>query len=150
MSAASTVRASVVGLAAALVGSAVLALVSSVIVGFARHPLEAVPWLFAVSAVPAMGASIVIDHVGRHTPRSSKSGWVVAILSAVLVVIVAGSAGAIVVQSLRFGPSRVNWSGYLQWCGVYSVVLLPLTLPVALVATRLLWMRREPAQPRQV
>jgi len=131
-------RSFLVGSTAALVGSTVLGLASGILVGFNRHPLEATPWLLAVSLVPSIIVAAIVSALGGSS-TGSKRVWSVATVAAIAVVVLAGSVGAITVQALRFGLPRVNWLGYLQWCGVYGVVLLPLTLPLAWGATRLLW-----------
>jgi len=132
-------RSVLVGSAAGLFGSVVLGIAANFLVGYSHHPLEHVPWLLAVALVPSVVVAAVIGTLVQHRKRTEQRVWWVAAAAAIAVGVLAGSAGAITVQSVRFGLSGVNWTGYLQWSGVYGVALLPLTWPIAWGATRLLW-----------
>ena len=127
------------GSAAGLLGSIVLGLAANFLVGYSHHPLEHVPWLISVALVPSVVVAVMIGSIVQHRKRTDGRVWCVAAAAAIAVGVIAGSAGAITVQSIRFGLSGVNWLGYLQWCGVYGVALLPVTWPIAWGATRLLW-----------
>lgn len=120
------------GLAASAAGSAVLALGISVTAGAQHHRLEAWPWLFSVSAVPCAMLSPLMLWLGSKI--SFRGGrFVCALLLAFSVVLLSGSAGAVAVESARRGISTVNVSGYLVWCWVYAIVLLPVSYPLAVL-----------------
>ena len=137
------VRSTAVGAGAALIGSLLADVVVTFTVGYGVHPLEATPWLFMVSVVPAMVVAWVVDIVGRRTAHTSTRMWLVATVAAFSAVVLAASIGAVSLQSLRFGFNRVNWIGYLKWSPVYGMVALPLTAPICYGATRLLWTRNR-------
>jgi len=128
-----------VGSIAALSGSAVLAVATSFHVGFVEHPLGAATWLFTVSVAPAVLVTIGVELVARRVARTVARLWFVAALAAFVSVALAGSVGAIAVQAARFGLEQVNWCGYVIWGPIYGVLLLPVTCPIALGATHLLW-----------
>jgi hypothetical protein len=129
------------GLAAAFVGSALLSLGVSVTAGMLNHPLESMPWLVSVSALPAAAAAMLIGVLPQRAEPTFRRVCAVAAVTAFLVVAVAGSAGAIAVQALRSGISSVNVVGYLVWCGVYAAALLPVTAPLAACTVRFTWRR---------
>ena len=118
-----TLRNFALGVLGALIGSVVVALLSTFFVGWVQHPLEAVPWLFPVSCVPCGLGGIVLG-------RTKRSTWVGSILIAFGVTLVSSAAGAPVVESFRRGASGVNISGYIVWSPVYAIGLLPILAPI--------------------
>ena len=137
-----------VGLAAALIGSALLALGGTMTVGvyggYSRHPFEAMPWLLEVSVVPALLAAFVLGIVPLRSQPTRPQFWATAGITAFLVVATAGSAGAILLDSFKFGFAHINAVGCLTWCGVYAVGLLPLTIPLAAWVVHVAWSRERP------
>ncbi len=90
-------------------------------------------WLVRVSLVPCIVAAVVLSVTdGVRRPRLT------ALIVAFFAVALAGSIGAIAVQSARFGFASVNASGYLAWCWVYAAVFLPLSYPLARLLQRLI------------
>lgn len=128
-----------VGILAAAAGSALLSLGVASTAGSLKHPFESLPWLWAVSALPSGCAIVIASLVPRRSRATRALFWVTAVAVAFGVVAVAGSLGAITVESLARGISRVNVGGYLGWCLVYATVLLPVTLPLAALSVRLAW-----------
>jgi len=132
----------VVGLATAGIASAILAIGVAATAGFISHPLESMPWLLAVSAVPAALAGIILGFLRPRVRPTRGRVWGTAALVGLVVVAFAGSVGAILVQSLRFGFSGVNVAGYLAWCGVYAACLLPISVPLAALTVHFAWRER--------
>ena len=101
--------------------------------GVVGHFLEAWPWLFSVSVGPcllcAYGLSLAVSCTRGRRWRLHLS----AILAAYVAVALAGSLGAVAVESAHRGIESVNVSGYLAWCWIYAAVLLPLSYPLALL-----------------
>lgn len=106
--------------------------------GAQRHGLEAWPWLFAVAVVPCMLGSLALALAAPWTVRNRWRIYLAPAVAAFAATALAGSAGAIVVETISRGVARVNVSGYLTWCWVYAAALLPLTYPVAFLAQKLI------------
>jgi hypothetical protein len=70
----------------------------------------------------------------------SGSRWrlqLAALFAAYIAVVLAGSLGAVAVESAHRGLENVNVSGYLTWCWIYAAVFLPLSYPLALLVQRM-------------
>jgi hypothetical protein len=123
------------GVLAGVIGAAATSVVLSLLVqmfhGFVRQPAESAPWLFAVSVVPSALGGGVLAAWSARSPRSPGRTWVLSAVVAYGVVALAGSLGAIAVESARRGLERVNVGSYFAWCWVYALVLLPITVPLA-------------------
>jgi hypothetical protein len=133
----SKLSAIIFGALASAIGSAVLAFGSSLAAGYLRHRLEAWPWLFAVSILPCV---VVPPSVLALTPgitRSRMRFLAAALGLAFVVTVLSASLGSVIVESFSRGLDRVNVSGYLLWCWVYGIVLLPLSFPLAILVLRL-------------
>lgn len=117
-------------------------MLSGFLIGFSRHPFETLPWIFAVSVVPAAVTALILGIASERKPGVSRRIWLVALFAALVTVALSGALGAPIVQTLRFGLSRVNVSGYVLWSPVYAVVLLPVSFPLALGVARAIWNRR--------
>ena len=91
-------------------------------------------WLVRVSLVPCVLAALAFSFSSPHVRRTR----LIALCVAFFTVALAGSVGAIAVQSTRFGFARVNASGYFTWCWVYAAVFLPLSYPLARLLQRVI------------
>lgn len=91
-------------------------------------------WLARVSLVPCVLAALALSFTSARILRSR----LVAVLAAFFTVALAGSVGAIAVQSARAGYGRVNASGYFTWCWVYAGVFLPLSYPLTRLVQRII------------
>jgi hypothetical protein len=130
--------AAILGVVASAMASLILAIGVAFIAGFVGYFLESWPWLFSVSVGPcflsALGLSLT-------TCRTRQSRWrlhLAAFLAAYFAVALAGSLGAISVESAHRGGEQVNVAGYLTWCWIYAALFLPLSYPLALLLQRLL------------
>lgn len=119
------------GIVGAAATSVVLSLLVQMFVGFVRHPLEHSPWLFMVSVVPGALGGVVLAAWAASSPHSPGRTWLVSAAVAFCVVALAGSLGAIAVESARRGIDRVNVGGYFAWCWLYAAALLPITAPLS-------------------
>ena len=126
------------GVTGAGVTSVILAILSGFFAGYSHHVFEAVPWLLWVSLVPAALGGLVLSLPPNPT-QSRRSHWLRAVAVAFAVAVLSGSAGAVAVGAFQRGISAVNVSGYLAWCWVYGLALLPLTAPVAHLGARVIW-----------
>ena len=91
-------------------------------------------WLVQVSLVPCILAALALSIAASRVRRARLTALFVAFFAVAL----AGSVGAIVVQSSRFGFARVNASGYFAWCWVYAAVFLPLSYPLTRLLQRVI------------
>ena len=137
--------AAAMGVLGAAAGSVVVAVSSALLAGFAIHPFESAPWLFGTSVVPSSLAAVALRVAADRARAWSPWMWLNALFASFLVGALAGSFGAAVVQSLRFGLSHVNVVGYLQWSPLYGIGLLPITYPIGLVLARVMWSERTSA-----
>jgi len=103
-----------VGVAAAALGSALVSVGVAGTAGYISHSLESLPWLLGVTALPAAIAAFVLGLLPLRSRPTAGRIWAAALLTALLVVAVAGSIGAIVLQTVRFGFSDVNATGYFR------------------------------------
>jgi hypothetical protein len=90
-------------------------------------------WPAKASLVPAILAAMAFSLLG---PRF-RCSRLAALLVAFFTVALAGSVGAVAVESANRGISRVNVSGYLVWCWAYAVIFLPLSYPLSRLIQRL-------------
>ncbi len=131
------------GVAASAIGSAILASGSAITAGATKHVLEAWPWLFSVSVIPCAILPAIVLRLGSKV--SFRGGHFLCVfLLAFAAVALAGSAGIVIVESARRGIANVNVSGYLVWCWVYAIALLPVSYPLAALVLYLSEKRREP------
>ena len=130
---------SALGIAAAALGSALVSLGSAVLAGYVSHPLESLPWLLAVSILPAGIGGVALGLIPAPSWHGALRTWGLVALVGFVVVAAAGSVGAIALQSIRIGYSNVNAVGYFAWCGVYGLVLLPISVPLAALTGRIVW-----------
>jgi len=127
----------------ALLG-AVTSIVGSYFISFASaclgwlHFSEGL-WLVYVSLVPSVLAALALSLSDNHVRHTRLIALCVAFFSVAL----AGSVGAIAVQSARVGFDRVNAYGYFTWCWVYAAVFLPLSYPLARLLQRAVLRFRE-------
>jgi hypothetical protein len=91
-------------------------------------------WPAKASLVPAVLAATAFSLLG---PRF-RSSRLAALLGAFFTVAIAGSVGAVAVESANRGISRVNVSGYLGWCWAYAIMFLPLSYPLTRLLQRLI------------
>ncbi|MDQ6632875.1 MAG: hypothetical protein M3Y82_14150 [Verrucomicrobiota bacterium] len=133
----------ILGIVTSAVGSFIIALGISMTAGYLRHRLESWPWLFSVSAIPCILVALSFSLAVAWTQKSCLHFHFVAILGAFFGVAVAGSAGAIAIESLRRGLNQVNIFGYLTWCWVYATGFLPLSYPLALFLQRIIHRIRD-------
>lgn len=91
-------------------------------------------WLVCVSLVPCILAALALSLLGQGIRRSR----LLALLVAFFAVVLAGSVGAVAVESSRRGIARVNVSGYLIWCWVYAAVFLPISYPLTRLLQRVI------------
>jgi len=131
------------GVAASAIGSVILAYGSAITAGVIRHGLEAWPWLFSVSVIPCAMLPPIMLWLGS---KVSFRGWRYfrIFLLAFTAVALAGSVGAVVVESTSHGMASVNISGYLAWCWAYAIVLLPVSYPLATLVLFLSERKRKP------
>jgi predicted permease len=127
----------ILGVATSAVASLFLAAGAGFTAGYVTHFLEAWPWLVSVSVGPcalsALGLSLAVS-------RTRGSRWrlqLAALFAAYIAVVLAGSLGAVAVESAHRGLENVNVSGYLTWCWIYAAVFLPLSYPLALLVQRM-------------
>lgn len=86
--------------------------------------------LLMVSWLPCMLAGAVL-----HLTRRGRHEWLVTLLTAYLIV-VACSGVTVLWQSMRFGLDQVNVEGYMVWCWINALLLLPISWPMTW------WLRR--------
>ncbi len=91
-------------------------------------------WLVYVSLVPCILAALAFSFFGQLTHRRRLTALLVAFFAVAL----AGSAGAVAVESSRRGIDRVNVSGYLVWCWAYAAIFLPLSYPLTRLLQRVI------------
>lgn len=59
-----------------------------------------------------------------------KKRWLVAALSAFLILLFSGSIGAVIVESYTIGFENVNIKGFFMYAPIYAISFLPLTWPI--------------------
>ena len=91
-------------------------------------------WLVRVSLVPCILAALALSFFPQRTRRSRLTALLVAFFAVAL----AGSVGAVAVESSQRGIARVNVSGYLVWCWVYAAIFLPLSYPLTRLLQRVI------------
>ena len=130
-------------LAATVLGSLTVALAGSALVGYVAHPLESWTWFVEVSAIPTLVTVLILARLaGRVKPTRARL-LSAALFGAFFAVLLSGSFGAILIESLKRGLASVNVVGYIVWSAVYGVALLPITFPIGALVTRGLWGRRQ-------
>lgn len=127
-------------LGVALCAGACLVLASGVAftAGVVGHFLEAWPWLFSVSVGPCALSALGLSLAASRTRGIRWRLHLSAILAAYIAVALAGSLGAVAVESAHRGIESVNVSGYFTWCWIYAAVFLPLSYPLALLLQRMI------------
>jgi len=121
------------GVVMSAAASLVLAGGAAFTAGFVGDFLESWPWLFSVSVGPCALSALGLSLAASRTRRSRWRLHLSALLAAYVAVTLAGSLGAVAVESAHHGIESVNVSGYFTWCWIYAAVLLPLSYPLALL-----------------
>ena len=129
----------ILGVVASATASLFLATGAGFTAGYVTHLLEAWPWLFSVSVGPCALSALALSLAASRTRSSRWRSHLSALLAAYTAVALAGSLGAVAVESARRGPESVNVSGYLTWCWIYAAVFLPLSYPLALLLQRIVY-----------
>lgn len=129
----------ILGVATSALASLVLTSGVAFTAGVVRHFLEAWPWLFSVSAGPCALSALGLSLAAARTRGSRWRLHLSALLAAYFAVALAGSVGAIAVESAHRGLESVNVFGYFTWCWIYAAVFLPLSYPLALLLQRMVY-----------
>jgi hypothetical protein len=128
----------ILGVVTSATASLVLASGVAFTAGVVGHFLEAWPWLFSVSVGPCALSALGLSFAASRTRRSRWRLHISALLAAYIGVALAGSLGAIAVESAHRGVEHVNVSGYLTWCWIYAALILPLSYPLAMLLQRMI------------
>ncbi|GED72538.1 hypothetical protein BRE01_62400 [Brevibacillus reuszeri] len=86
-------------------------------------------WFFLTSFIPFIIIYSIL--AVRITALNTKKRSIMAAFTALLILLYAGSIGASLVASYKFGYQNVNIMGYFQYAPIYAFSLLPVTWPVA-------------------
>lgn len=141
----------ILGVAISAVASLVLASGIAFTGGVVGHFLDAWPWLFSVSVGPCAFSAMGLSLAASRTRDSRWRLHLSAFLAAYFAVALAGSLGAVAVESAHRGFERVNVSGYFTWCWIYAAVFLPLSYPLALLLQRMIHrLHYVPGNPQQL
>ena len=130
--------ASIYGIVLSIIGSAIVGYFALFFAGgYLKSPFEAVPWFLKISILPSALLAIACSLIKPYIAGSKLQLHLTAIAIAFFAVAACGSVGAVTVEALSRNLSTVNISGYLTWCWVYALLLLPLSYPLVLILLRL-------------
>jgi len=132
-------KGALLGIVDAAIVSALLSFGAALLYGFDRHPFELVPWLLAVSVLPAGSGGVLLAVVPKRAAASLGRALTLSAIVAFLAVAASGSIGAVLVESLDRPWNEINASGYFRSCWDYAFSLLPLTTPLVFATAWILW-----------
>ncbi|MFS0557837.1 hypothetical protein [Brevibacillus sp. 179-C9.3 HS] len=120
--------------------SVVLSLISSIgtapILLSGGNLLNVFLWMFLTSFIPF---TVIYALLAKKLSNiSGKRLWLLAAITAFIIVLLAGSLGAVIVESYQSGYEKVNILGFVYAAPVYSLILLPITCPI-IVLTFTIW-----------
>lgn len=128
----------VFGAIASAAAAAILAYGAAITAGALNHPLESWAWFFLASVGPCTLLPPVILRMRKEMEFKGADVFCAALLG-FFAVALSGSLGAVLVESARRGLTHVNVSGYMDWSFIYALVLLPISLPLAMLVLRYPW-----------
>ncbi|MGK5512323.1 hypothetical protein [Brevibacillus formosus] len=120
--------------------SVILSLISSIgtapILLSGGNLLNVFLWMFLTSFIPFIVIYALLAK--KLSNISGKRLWLLAAITAFIIVLLAGSLGAVIVESYQSGYEKVNILGFVYAAPVYSLILLPITCPI-IVLTFTIW-----------
>lgn len=128
----------VFGAIASASSAAILAYGAAITAGALNHPMESWTWFFLASIGPCTLLPPAVLRLRKEMNFKGASFFCAGLLG-FFAVALSGSVGAVAVESVRRGLTHVNVSGYMDWSFIYALVLLPISLPLAMLVLRYPW-----------